>query len=179
MTLVRLIKIMQLPPQPTLPIRPLVKDDIPQVHKLFNDYLSTKTKLRPEWTEEEVMHWLLPRPNIVSSFVLENSGKIIAFCSYYEISSTVLNNPTHNRLKAAYSFYNVVSNGISLHELMNNALIMAQLEGYDVFNCLALMENESFVKDLRFGEGSGNLRYYLYNWACPTVKPSELGMVLL
>ena len=182
MTLVRLMKIMQLPPKPTLPIRPLVKEDIPQVSTLLNNYLASKTKLRPQWSEEETLHWLLPRPGVVSSYVIESSdksGKIIAFCSFYEIPSSVLNNEHHDRLRAAYSFYNVATQGVSLTDLMNNALILAQLEGFDVFNCLGLMENESFIKDLRFGEGSGNLRYYLYNWACPTVKQSDLGMVFL
>jgi glycylpeptide N-tetradecanoyltransferase len=48
-----------------------------------------------------------------------------------------------------------------------------------VFNCLDLMENESFLQDLHFGLGDGMLNYYLFNWACPSMTPKEIGMVLL
>lgn len=35
-----------------------------------------------------------------------------------------------------------------------------------MFNALNLMENESFLEQLKFGIGDGNLNYYLYNWKC-------------
>ena len=53
------------------------------------------------------------------------------------------------------------------------------LLGYDVFNSLDLMENETILQDLKFGFGDGELHYYMYNYRCPTSKPSEVGVVLL
>lgn len=52
-------------------------------------------------------------------------------------------------------------------------------EGQDVFNMLNVMENETLVKDLKFGIGDGNLQYYIYNWNCPTMESKEIGLVLL
>jgi glycylpeptide N-tetradecanoyltransferase len=48
-----------------------------------------------------------------------------------------------------------------------------------VFNALDLMENARFLKDLKFGIGDGNLRYYLYNWRLnDVVEPSQIALVL-
>ena len=41
------------------------------------------------------------------------------------------------------------------------------------------MENESFLKDLKFGVGDGKLQYYVFNWACPAMAPKDIGLVLL
>ncbi len=48
-----------------------------------------------------------------------------------------------------------------------------------MFNCLDLMENESFIKDHKFGPGDGLLHYYLFNWKCPQMDCSQVGLVLL
>jgi glycylpeptide N-tetradecanoyltransferase len=52
-------------------------------------------------------------------------------------------------------------------------------EDVDVFNALDLMENQSFIKDLKFGSGDGLLHYYLFNWKCPQMDCSQVGLVLL
>jgi glycylpeptide N-tetradecanoyltransferase len=42
------------------------------------------------------------------------------------------------------------------------------------------MENSSFLKELNFSPGDGNLHYYLYNWKLTKpLEPKELGMVLV
>lgn len=46
--------------------------------------------------------------------------------------------------------------------------------GYDVFNALDLMDNKTFLEDLKFGIGDGNLHYYLFNWKCPELKPEQV-----
>lgn len=68
-----------------------------------------------------------------------------------------------------------------LQQLMQDALILAASKGYDVFNALDLMENSSFLKDLKFGIGDGSLQYYLYNWrmANAPLEPKDLGLILL
>ncbi|CAK5074662.1 unnamed protein product [Meloidogyne enterolobii] len=50
--------------------------------------------------------------------------------------------------------------------------------GFDVYNALDLMENQSFLEELKFGIGDGNLQYYLYNWKCPDIAPARIGLVL-
>ena len=49
----------------------------------------------------------------------------------------------------------------------------------DVFNALDVMENASIFESLKFGAGDGYLQFYLYNWKCPLLEPSQVGLVLL
>ena len=86
---------------------------------------------------------------------------ITDFCSYYHLHSSVLGNPKHTTLHAAYSFYNV-ANTVDLTELMRDCRILAKNEGHDVFNALNLMENDRFLTDLKFGMGDGNLLASFY-----------------
>jgi len=68
---------------------------------------------------------------------------------------------------------------MKLEMLMQNALILAKKDGFDVYNCLDIMDNESFLDVLKFGKGDGNLQYYLYNWRAPEMEHQQMGLVLL
>jgi glycylpeptide N-tetradecanoyltransferase len=117
---------------------------------------------------------------VVDTFVVENESnhEITDFLSFYHLPSSILKHEVHKVLKVAYSYYNV-SNTVSSEELMRNALILAKQREFDVFNALDIMENEQFLKNLKFGIGDGNLHYYLYNWRIPECKPSQIGIVLV
>ncbi|XP_027449252.1 glycylpeptide N-tetradecanoyltransferase 2 isoform X3 [Callorhinus ursinus] len=106
-----------------------------------------------------------------------SSGKLTDFLSFYTLPSTVMHHPAHKSLKAAYSFYNIHTE-TPLLDLMSDALIIAKLKGFDVFNALDLMENKTFLEKLKFGIGDGNLQYYLYNWRCPGTDSEKVGLVL-
>lgn len=63
---------------------------------------------------------------------------------------------------------------------MKYLLNQAKLKGFDVFNCLDVMDNEEFLKELKFMPGDGYLHYYLYNWSLGArLTPQELGIVLV
>lgn len=62
---------------------------------------------------------------------------------------------------------------------MRDALTLAKNADFDVFNALDVMENEAFLKELKFGVGDGNLHYYFYNWRVPQVDPNQIGIVLV
>ena len=62
---------------------------------------------------------------------------------------------------------------------MEQMLIEAKKEDFDVFNCLDVMENKPFLEPLKFGEGDGQLHYYLYNWRMKDIVPADLGIVLV
>lgn len=175
----RTIKLYKLPDAPkTTGFRPLTEQDVPQAHELLKNYLYN-FKLIPEFNEDEFKHWLLPKNGIISSYVVaDESGKITDLVSFYALPSTVMHHPTHKIIKAAYSFYNV-STKTPWCDLMNDALISAKKDDFDVFNALDVMENAKFLAPLKFGIGDGNLQYYLYNWRCPSMKPEEVGLILL
>ncbi len=63
---------------------------------------------------------------------------------------------------------------------MKVALLRAKEAGFDVFNALNIMDNESFLEALKFGVGDGYLHYYLYNWKLrDQLEPRQLGVVLV
>lgn len=175
----RTIKLYKLPEAPKTPgFRPMTEKDIPQAQKLLSKYLK-KFKLVPDFDEHEFKHWFLPRKGIIYSFVVaDEKGVITDLVSFYALPSTVMHHPMHKIIKAAYSFYNVSTKTPWL-ELMNDALVSAKNDDFDVFNALDVMENQTFLGPLKFGIGDGNLQYYLYNWRCPNMKPEELGLILL
>eukprot|EP00249_Psilotum_nudum_P019184 c27131_g1_i1 orf=488-1795(-) len=181
MTMSRTIKLYRLPDAAATPgFREMERHDVPAVRRLLRNYLN-QFIVAPHFSEDDIEHWLLPKENVVNSYVVENpeSHEITDFCSFYTLPSTILGNPNHTFLKAAYSYYNIATS-TPLLQLMNDALIMAKRKDYDVFNALDIMHNHSFLKQLKFGPGDGHLHYYLYNYRIKGVmKPSELGLVLL
>ena len=180
MTMARIQKLYRLPSEISkIGLRPMTPKDVESAHELLCYHLNNYD-LVVKFSLEEFAHWLLPREGVVSSYVAvsEETGKVTDFCSYYFLPSTVMNNPKHNDMRAAYSFYNVATT-VELKDLMKDALILAKRENQDVFNALNLMQNNSFLEELKFGIGDGNLQYYLYNWVCPPMESEKVGIVLL
>lgn len=68
-----------------------------------------------------------------------------------------------------------------MKQLLNDALIMARDARFDVFNALNVLENSrELLADLKFGEGDGNLHYYLYNWhVAEKLEPRDVGLILM
>lgn len=180
MTMQRTIKLYKLPDAPLTPgFRQMTKKDVPQAFKLLENYLKG-FKLTPIFSEEEFKHWFLPKGGIISAYVVADpkTGVITDLVSYYALPSTVMHHQTHKIIRAAYSFYNV-STKTPWCDLMNDALIAAKADNFDVFNALDVMDNTKFLRELKFGIGDGNLQYYLFNWRCPNMKPEEMGLILL
>lgn len=179
MTMARTLKLYKVPEKPHLSgMREMRGTDVKRVFELVNGYLKN-FPLHPEFTPEEIAHWMLPREGVVYSYVRESQGgEVTDVCSFYSLPSTILGNDKYTLLKAAYSYWNV-ANTVQLHELMYDALIFAKQHDFDVFNALNVMDNELFLKELKFGIGDGFLQYYLYNWKCPKFEPSGIGLVLL
>eukprot|EP01105_Mastigella_eilhardi_P006100 TRINITY_DN1770_c0_g1_i1.p1 TRINITY_DN1770_c0_g1~~TRINITY_DN1770_c0_g1_i1.p1 ORF type:complete len:534 (+),score=188.15 TRINITY_DN1770_c0_g1_i1:32-1603(+) len=180
LTMSRALKLYHVPEKTATPgLRPMEPRDVSAVLELLTRYLAHFT-LTPLFSDEEIAHWLLPRKDIVSSYVVEDpkTKKLTGLASFYTLPSSILGNPKYHTLRAAYSFYNFNENG-TLKDLMSDALILAKKDDFDVFNCLDVMENETFLKELKFGIGDGKLQYYVFNWACTSLPSSEIGMVLL
>lgn len=181
-----------LPNEPTLEnIRPMTHKDVSQVRELLNGYLG-RFDISPVFkTDEEVSHWFLGAKNPlfevteenkpIHSYVVEKDGKVTDFVSFYVIPSTVLDAPGHELLTVAYSYYyasdvyksvpetdrtaeNQKPLALRLKTLTQNALILAKQKKCHVFNALSIMDNPMYLEDLKFGEGTGFLHYYLFNY---------------
>lgn len=178
MTLARTIKLYKVPDTPSISgFRTMKESDVEQVHALLTEKM-VSYKVAPKFSRQEIAHWLLPRKNVVYSYVVETDGKITDFASFYSLPSSVLGNDKHKSLFAAYQFW-TCAKSVSLTALTNDVFAMAKVEGFDVFNALDLMENMDIFEPLKFGIGDGLLQYYLYNWSMAPFKPNELGLILL
>ncbi len=203
MTMQRMQRLYRLPDAPRTPgFRPLVAADVPAAAAGLRAYLA-QYALHPHMNDADFAHWLSPRKDIVDAYVVDApeggggaaaagggagagapagaSGRpLTAMVSFYHLPSTVIGHPKHKDLRAAYLFYYFTTpGGPPLDALVEDALVAAREAGVDVVNCLDLAANGSFLEKLKFGEGDGHLQYYLYNWACPTMRPGEVGLVLL
>lgn len=159
--------------------RQMQPSDVPAVHKMLNLSLS-KYHVAPTLTEEDVVHWMLPREGVVFSFVVEDpkTGEATDFVSFYSLPSTVIGNSKYNELNAAYTFY-YSANTLPLKVLMADVLCAAKKIGFDVVNTLDILDNKEFINELKFGAGDGKLHYYFYNWGYPTMAPKSVGLVML
>jgi Myristoyl-CoA:protein N-myristoyltransferase, C-terminal domain len=117
-----------------------------------------------------------PANNNNNNTTSPSTNHITDLISFYHLPSSILKH--NDTLFSVYSYYNVATS-VPLVELMKDALVLAKRNRYDVFNALNLMDNDEFLEPLKFGLGDGHLQYYVYNWACPDLPPSQVGIVLL
>lgn len=126
----------------TAGVRPMTKQDVPVVGDLLGRYLA-RLDMAQEFSEEELGHWLLNNDTssadkVVYAYVVETGGKITDFFSFYCLESTVIGNPKHDTIRAAYLFYYATETAFKgdgkdtaslkkrLNQLMNDALILAK-----------------------------------------------------
>jgi len=129
----------------------------------------------------------MPRDKVVYTIVFEgeDTGKpvITDFISFYSLPSQILKRENHNHthMNIAYLYYYAHTEN-SLTEMMKYALHYAKEElEFDVFNCLNIMSNSTFVKELKFGVGDGTLNFYMYNYGLKEgfMQPSKVATVLV
>jgi glycylpeptide N-tetradecanoyltransferase len=159
-------------------IRSMEQKDVKAVWKLLTDYLNKKD-VHFIFNKEEVAHFFLPREKVMYAYVVENDeGEVTDFFSFYSLPSTVLQSSKNDIINAVFGYYNVAKNH-TFTEIMEQAVIMAQAEGFDVYNCLDVLNNGETFEELKFGKGSGNLYYYIYNYQMNDVKANQVGIVLV
>ncbi|KAI4199081.1 MAG: hypothetical protein LQ350_004836 [Teloschistes chrysophthalmus] len=160
-------------------LRPTQRKDVPAVLDLLQRYLK-RFELAPEFDAEEVNHWMIhdektTAEQVIWTYVVEDpsSHKITDFFSFYCLESSVIKNPKHDTVRAAYLFYYATEAAFAENEkglkdrlngLMNDALVLAKRYNFDVFNALTLLDNPLFLEQQKYGPGDGQLHYYIYNY---------------
>ncbi|KAL5039487.1 glycylpeptide N-tetradecanoyltransferase [Batrachochytrium dendrobatidis] len=185
MTMARMIRLYKMPDEPKTPgVRPMTLEDVPQVKKLMSEYLS-RFELFHDMTEEEIAHWILPVDKVMYSYVVydDQKKKVTDFFSFYSLPSTVIGNPVHSHINAAYLFHyapmGMGEDPARIQLLINDALILAKKAGFDVFNCLEFMDNHLFLEELKFGKGNGDLNFYLYNYRSRNIDNKKVALFMV
>jgi glycylpeptide N-tetradecanoyltransferase len=179
-TMNQAVSVFELPNSTLTPgFRKMVPLDAPAVNRLLSNYLK-KFDVSAVFDDESIKHWLLPKENVVDSYVVESvkSGEITDFCSFYTVQSFTVGNPNHSNMKGAFCYYNVATE-TPLVQLMTDALIMAKQKNHDIFSALDVMQTQSFFKELMFKQGNELVNFYLFNYRLKnSLLPSNIGLVL-
>lgn len=116
------------------------KKDVDAVYNLLERF-QKRFDINPEFTKEEIEHWLLHQEDrgeqVVWSYVVEDAHtkKITDFVSFYSLESSVIGNPKHKEVRAAYLYYYASETAFNEKEkgfkerlqlLINDALIEAK-----------------------------------------------------
>ncbi|KAI4379976.1 hypothetical protein MLD38_006212 [Melastoma candidum] len=174
MTLPEIVEFYELPRSPD--IRGFKGMNVAHVRALTGllyTYLQ-KFNLAPEFTEDDVKHWFLPRADLLHSYVnVTPNGEIIGFCSFI-----TLRQPQQDRmLKLAFSFYNFTV-GMPLQQLMRDAIIIARENQCDSFFVYKIMSNASFLTELRFFPSGWHIQYNGLE-GLRSLDMDRIGLVLL
>lgn len=82
----------------------MTKKDVQSVQKLLINYLDG-FKLRLKLREQDVAHMLLPREDIVFSYVVENDDhQVTDFISFYRLPSNILQKVGHSHDQVNVSY---------------------------------------------------------------------------
>lgn len=174
-----MLKYYKISPYKNKKIRPVKEQDLDQIHEKLLSFL-TSFSLSPQFTMEETKHLFLPREKVIYSYVMcDESDNISDFISFYCLPSSIMNCADQESLNVVYLYYYFFSSEENFIKMMQFALIAAKEMGFDVFNCLNIMHNDVFLDELKFGEGDGELNYYLYNWKTGSLSPKEVAVAML
>ncbi|CAL9699137.1 unnamed protein product [Knipowitschia caucasica] len=161
----------------TAGLRAMTRADIPALHSLLQSNKS-KFDLSTNFSVQGVEHWLLPRDRLTFSYVIQGEdGGLSGAFSFFSLSWEVLNDPQHLELREAQLLFCLCPSA-DLKDVMEDALVLAKAKGFDVFTALDVMDNKTFLENLKFNMSGKRTHTYLYNWKCPTVNPDKVGFVL-
>uniref|UniRef100_A0A7S3MZS9 Glycylpeptide N-tetradecanoyltransferase n=1 Tax=Strombidium inclinatum TaxID=197538 RepID=A0A7S3MZS9_9SPIT len=171
-------------------IRPMLKKDLTAVLKLYHAQMA-KTQIYYKMSQEEIAHFLLPKDDVVWTYVVEGEvdGKsaVTDFFSMYRLSQTCTSKAelghNYDDMHSGCMFYYGLSAN-SLKSLMKEALWKAKEElSCDAFTVMTIMENkrEMFLEDLGFLPGDGALHWYFVNWSLgdKKIESHDIGTILI
>jgi glycylpeptide N-tetradecanoyltransferase len=157
--------------------RPMEPRDVPEVTVKLNAHL-TKFRVAQVFSELEAAHWFIPRPAVVASYVVEApGGGIDGFFSVYIVGTTTIGVPQYPTMTIGYIFYYFAKPSL-LTDLARATIQAVHWDyGIDVLNCLEIQDNAELRESLGFRKGTGEIHYYLFNYALPPIRPHEIALV--
>ena len=164
----------------TVKFRPFEKKDIKSVTKLLYDN-QKKYKIYSIFSEDEVEHWLIPKKDVIYSFVREDSnGNITDFTSFYKVESKIRGRDQN----WSYIYFNIATS-ISSKELLENSMVLAKKCGFDNIIVNSIMDYENVSKELNLNSDLdnekcyGSLKYYFNNYICPETEAKDMSLILI
>jgi glycylpeptide N-tetradecanoyltransferase len=160
--------------------RPMTPDDIPAVTELFRE-TSTNFDFDIDFNETFVGHQLLPRKDVLYSYVIPGPAGPQAFFSFYimnwkNIEPTAT---TRSELRVAYLWYSAVR-GCDLGTVVGDLLHKAVSDAHaDLATALGVAGGRDALIANRFEAGMTPLHFYSYNYAVPKIEDTKLRFMFV
>ncbi|KAF7683981.1 Glycylpeptide N-tetradecanoyltransferase 2 [Astathelohania contejeani] len=154
--------------------RTMEERDIDRVMELYKKS-ATKYSLYEIYNKEEFKYNFLTRPGVINTYVHEENGVITEFGSFYHLNSLIIGKNI-KEIPTAYLYIYSTDNHINFIEEL---IALSSKEGCILFNCLDIMQNKRFIKDLNFLPGDGFLNYYFFNCNAEIMDSSDIGFILV
>jgi glycylpeptide N-tetradecanoyltransferase len=155
---------------------PLEEKHLEQAYEVLTNYLK-RYSFHQKMTFEQFKHYFYPDDpslRVVTSYVaLDENGQVEDMISYYSLDSLVLDQKGE-LVKTIYLFY-YSSTSNDLYWMFTNLLGEIKEKKYDVFNITNIMENQVLIDNDLFLEGSGKLKYFMYNWKSELMTAKQIG----
>lgn len=133
--------------------------DIPRVTDMLSKYME-RYDIAPVIDESWVRRWLMPKENIVYSYVSKNG-----FTSFYEVPYKSLK--TGVRTRQANMFFNTSDN-------FEDAFILAKEAGLEMYTTVDTGLTHEMLKSNKFVKSGEDYSCYVYNWSCGSVGSENI-----
>jgi len=179
MTLKRLIKLNQIDRAAERLLSPLTPALVESCMQLLNSNCSSFRLSAFYNSAEEFGYTFLPRHNIVQTLIsVGEAGAVDTMLSFYFVNTVILTGEYKGQfLKTAYVFYCAAREPSVLPAMLQESLAHLEELGVDVVNALPVMHFTSeHLQTLRFGAGTGILRYYCCNMPVQTIQKESIAI---
>jgi len=179
MTLKMLIKRNQIDRAAERLLSPLTPALVESCMQLLNSNCSSFRLSAFYNSAEEFGYTFLPRHNIVQTLIsVGEAGAVDTMLSFYFVNTVILTGEYKGQfLKTAYVFYCAAREPSVLPAMLQESLAHLEELGVDVVNALPVMHFTSeHLQTLRFGAGTGILRYYCCNMPVQTIQKESIAI---
>lgn len=149
-------------------------DDVGVTWYLLNSYLKKKYVCYPIFSLDEFIH-IFCNKAIVTPYILKKDGIIKEFTSYYNLPIKSYDNNTI--INVGYLFY-YTSFIETPYRLIKDMMIVAKNNNVHLLNAFSGLEHTDIMRELNFEPSTKNIYYYFYNWRCPNLVNTQVGLIL-
>lgn len=157
---------------------PLEERHLEQAYIILTNYLK-RYSFHQVMSFAQFKHYFYPDDpslRVVTSYVALNDNdpdQVEDMISYYSLDSLVLDQIGES-VKTIYLFYYSCASN-DLYWMFTNLLGCIKHKNYDVCNITNIMENQVLIDNDMFLEGSGRLKYFMYNWKSELMSSKQIG----
>jgi glycylpeptide N-tetradecanoyltransferase len=155
----------------------LLKEEyLDEAYLLYKNFVNKK-KIYYNYSLEEFKHIFMSRENVTYTYVLLNENKVTDMFNFYIINNRLLK-LEDKYLNIGYYSY-VINNKITLEEILSDSIYYISKHNIDVVNILENHFKNINMYNLNFHKGTGNLKYYFYNWNLSKINAIDNGIILV